>query len=345
MRSLWSVLGWAAVVLLVPGAGESEITGYSPEELTVGTLVTITGTFATAPAGAAKKPEVTGAREGAPKRVVFKVLEHDARSIVARVKKIPSSKQAPAAGSTWTLEVRPRGAQALASSQAGAPFTVVGPTLLGVDPEAAMPGEEVTVRVADPGPKRPRATIGGRKTKLRAPVREGRVVRYTARVPASLPDGAWDVAVSTRIGHDLLPAALTVFGSKHKLGKVRFHATVDGQAFSGEQLQALPTASSVLVAASSGGATERAFHLAVPFVVGVDAPPRVYVGLPTDTATLIYSEQTGQGAALTWTGGLDAFSVEVEALSGGQLAGSFLGTLSSAIHPDVDVEGDFIVDL
>ncbi len=353
MRLVGALL--AAAFLAGPlAAQDATITDYSPKQITTGTMVTITGDFAEATEGKIPKPKVFGTSEDTKAKIILKVVSNSDTEIVAEVKKIPTNKKNPAAGSDWTLNVQPKGKGAFGATTSMDVMTVVGPTVVGVNPSSAMPGEEITVNIANPGAKNVKASIGGKKTKLkRAPdTEEGSGTAFTAKVPKSLANGGWDVMVDNKIGTDNAPAALVVTGSTKKLGKAHFTASINGAPYksTGKFLGSEDSGLSIVIAANlKQNNPQRSFAVVIPFNTGTDMAPQTYAHFPTTLMTFSYSETTLMGLVPTITtwqapnGG--AASVTVNAVSGGQAAGSFEAMLVSAGQPDLDITGTFIVDL
>ena len=90
-------------------AQDASITDYNPKQITTGTMVTITGDFAEPTEGKLPKPKVFGTSEDSKSKIILKVISNSDTEIVAEVKKIPTNKKNPAAGTDWTLNVQPKG--------------------------------------------------------------------------------------------------------------------------------------------------------------------------------------------------------------------------------------------
>jgi len=89
-----------------PGAARAfAIHSFSPADVTIGTRLVIKGDFSELVASGAR-PKVQGTRVDTPRTVKFQVLAMSRRTIIARVKDVPSSKNDPAAGKSWSLRVR-----------------------------------------------------------------------------------------------------------------------------------------------------------------------------------------------------------------------------------------------
>jgi hypothetical protein len=287
-------------------------------------------------------------------KVILKVLSNTETEITAEVKKIPTNKNNPAAGTDWTLNVQPKGKGAFGATTAAAVMTVVGPTVTGVNPSNAMPGDEITVTIANAGSKPPKMTIGGKGAKLK-PVtitEEGSGASFTSKVPKSLANGSWNVAIDNKIGTDTAMGALTVTGSTKKIGKAAFTATINGAPYksTGKFLGGADSGVSVVVAANlKQNNPQKSFNIAIPFSTSSDTAPEKYTGFPNTLLTFLYSETTLNGlipTVITWQPqNANAISVTVNAVSGGQMAGSFTGTLVSAGQSNLMVEGEFVVDL
>jgi hypothetical protein len=340
-------------------AQDASITDYNPKTITTGTVITIQGDFAAKTTGKIPKPKVFGTMGDAKGKVTFKVLSNTETEIMAEVKKIPTNKKNPAAGTNWTLNVQPKGKGAFGATTSASLMTVVGPVVTGVNPSTAMPGEEITVSIANAGKKPPKMKIGGKKAKLK-PVtitEGGGGSSFTSKVPKSLANGSWDVDIDNKIGQDTAKGALTVTGSTKKIGKAVFTATLD---FAGANSLAYKSSGKLLIGTDAGTAVtvnanlkqnnpQRSFTIVIPFNTSTDMVPQKYVGFPTTLLTFVYTETTLNGqtpTVLAWQPASPTdISVTVNAVSGGQMAGFFSGMLISAGQPDLAVEGEFVVDL
>ncbi len=333
---------------------DAEIDGYSPTDITLGTVVTITGTFANDDGSKIAKPKIFGTSGDTKAKVILKVMSNDATSITAEVKKIPSSKKAPAAGTMWTLNVQPKGKGAFGATTSKDLMSVIAPEIQDVNPSSAMPGETITVSIDHAGSKPVKATIGGKKTKLK-PVKineESDSKSFTAKVPKSLGNGSWDVMITNKVGSDTATGGLTVFGSTKKLGKHIFTATINGKGYksTGKFLAGADGGLAVVVAANlKANNPQRSFNIAIPFAIADDMAPQKYIGFPATLLTFTYIETTLNGLIPTIVSWLpktqNDISVTITGVSGGQVAGNFTGLLSSAGQPDLNVDGQFVVDL
>lgn len=140
------------------------VTSFAPRDVTMGTRLTIKGDFAEL-AALRMQPRVVGRRSDTPKTVKFEVLALSRRTLIARVREVPSTKSDPAAGKTWSLVVRSplRGGETV---EADALFITAGPMLAAVPDREAMPGEILPLYAFDPGAKRPSVILGRKKTKV-----------------------------------------------------------------------------------------------------------------------------------------------------------------------------------
>jgi hypothetical protein len=154
-----------ALLLAFPSRAHAlAVTSFAPRDVTTGTRLTIKGDFAEL-AVLRVKPEVTGQRSDTPKVVKFQVLALSRRTLIARVREVPSTKSDPAAGKDWSLVVRSplRGGETV---EADDDFTTVGPALVAVPAREAMPGEILPLYALDPGAKPPSVIVGRKKAKV-----------------------------------------------------------------------------------------------------------------------------------------------------------------------------------
>ena len=139
------------------------VTGFEPRDVTVGTRLTIRGDFAEL-AGGKARPMVQGRRLDTSKVVKFQVLAFSRRTIIARVRDVPSTKSDPAAGKMWSLVVS--SADQSESVEADGPLTTSGPLLVSLADAEAMPGKTLGVFAIDPGTKPPTVMVGRKKAKV-----------------------------------------------------------------------------------------------------------------------------------------------------------------------------------
>ena len=337
----WAAPALAALLFATTTAAQTaSISDYSPSAITTGSVVTINGTFDKAAGG--PKPLVFGNTMDSKKKVSFKVLEWSDTQIVAEVKKIPTSKKAPAAGTSWTLNVQPKGKGAFEATTAKTLLTILAPTIVGVNPTSAMPGEEISISIANPGAKAVKATIGGKKTKLKKIVdaEGGEIADFLAKVPKSLANGEWSVFVDNKLGTDTVEGALTVTGSNKKIGKPHVTFTVEGQTYTAKGKFAQGEWDMGTGAFGFGGSTGSNPTRSVNTSMFIDGS----IGQQVVPFAFVYSEVSPNdpfGGAF-WSMG--SVSVTITAISGGQVGGTFSGTMLGQGLPARDIDGEFIID-
>jgi hypothetical protein len=343
----WAAPALACLALTAPAFGQdANIFGYTPNTITTGTVITITGSFAKQAGGA--KPKVFGTMPDTKKKIAFKVLEHSDVEIVAEVKKIPTSKKAPAAGTDWTLNVLPKGKGAFTETTAMTPMTVLAPTIVSVNPSTGMPGEEITISIANVGIKTPKAKIGGKKTKLKpAPItleEGGAITAYLAKVPKSLANGAWDVEVDNKLGSDTVEGALTVTGSNKKIGKAKVTYTVNGTTYTASGKFAQGDYDTMTGAFGFGASTGKNPTRSVNTGMTISGAIPEVVNPPAFAYTEVFANDPFNIASWLAVGG--SLSLTITAISGGQVGGTFTGTVTGQQgQGTASMEGEFIVDV
>lgn len=212
-----AALRFVAISLAFPSAAHAfAIHSFAPADVTLGTRLVIKGDFAEI-AATGQQPKVVGTRMDTPRTVKFQVLAISRRTIIAKVRSVPSSKADPAAGKTWSLRVRsPAGAGETA--QADESFTTAGPALLALFDAEARPGDAVSLFALDPGqgPKRPTVLVGTKKAKVLGLAPEGASPdddpwRVRFRTP-SLRNGFYPVRLENALGRSARLADLLIFG-------------------------------------------------------------------------------------------------------------------------------------
>jgi hypothetical protein len=255
-RSLGAVaIGLLAISLGLPStalAGLS-IHSFSPADVTLGTRLVIKGDFSELVASGARA-KVQGTRIDTPRMVKFQVLAVSRRTIIARVREVPSSKSDPAAGKTWSLRVRSLAQGGGETAQADGTFTTAAPALLALfDPEA-RPGDVVSLYALDPGQgegsKRPTVRVGGTKAKV-LDLRAGKSPdddpwRIRFRAP-DLRNGFYPVRLQNSLGKSARLAELLIFGGQNG-GLVPFLTAA---------VESLPALEAPLCSASAGGGSLR----------------------------------------------------------------------------------------
>jgi len=188
------------------------VTGFEPRDVTIGTRLTIRGDFAELTA-ARSQPKVQGRRFDTSKTVQFQVLAYSRRTIIARVRDVPSTKWDPAAGKTWSLVVRSAAGDI---AEADDLFTTPGPTLVTVTAREVVPGGGLTLYAIDPGTKPPTVVIGRKKAKVlrNAPAGESRdddPWRVQLRVPR-LRNGFYALRLENSLGRAPGSVPMLVYG-------------------------------------------------------------------------------------------------------------------------------------
>jgi len=205
-----------ALLLGFPAAARAlAVTSFAPGDVTTGTRLTIKGDFAEL-TGARARPKVFGRRSDTSKTVKFEVLAFSRRTIIARVREVPSTKSDPAAGKTWSLVVR-SAAGGGETVEADDLFTTSGPALVALSDAEVTRGNTVALYALDPGAKSPTVFVGRKKAKVlrSAPAGESRdddpwLVQF--RLP-KLRNGFYPVRLENSLGRAPGAAELLVFGS------------------------------------------------------------------------------------------------------------------------------------
>lgn len=324
-----------ASLLLLLGIPEAAralaVTSFAPGDVTTGTRLTIKGDFGDLVA-LRRQPEVQGRRSGTPKTVKFQVLAFSRRTIIARVREVPSTKYDPAAGKTWSLVVRsplPGGEIAEADDL----FTTAGPMLVALPEGEATPDQVVPLYAMDPGAKSPTVLVGRKKAKvLRSqPAGQDRDEdpwRVQFRVP-KLRNGFYPVRLENSLGRAPGAFSLLVFGSV-KGGVVPYaRAVVEGRpGFDTSLCTWSALDGGIRMEACMGDSCERA--LSVEFAPAVDGSYQ--------PAEIHFADETG-----SWSE-VGASAKLVPAPSADLLAGAFLATLQSDVDrraPPIRVRGYF----
>jgi len=342
LRNLSLVTALAAV--FAAPAGAQIIDAQTATEGTTGTIFSITGSgFGT------KKPKVELIDVELDKKAKgsnCKVLEYSDTSLSVEIKKAKAGE--------FGLRVRPKG-KGIDPADSKDGFVIRAPELLEVKDLGGTPNEEIELLAQFVGNKKPKVKVGGKKTKVVsvAPAEEeggpGTEV-ITIKIPKSLANGTWPVELFTKVGQDFEEGLVTVTGSNKPIGKKSFNATIDGKKLTakGKGLAIQSTGLGVAISANQfGKGSTKQLVLNFPFVPDVTELPISFTGLPNDLALMMYTEGKGtnpQNLQITiWQPG--SFSITLSAYSGGQLAGSFSGTLVSAGKPNTEVAGDFVLNL
>jgi len=265
------VLGFAALALAIPGVARAlAIHSFTPADVTIGTRLVIKGDFADLVASGAQ-PRVQGTRIDSPREVKFQVLAVSRRTIIARVREVPSSKSDPAAGKTWSLRVRSGGPLGSGeTAEADETFTTAAPELVALfDPEG-RPGDVLSLYALHPGQgegsKRAIVKVGSKKATVldlhpAGPSPDDDPWRIQFRAP-DLRNGFYPVRLSNPLGKSAQLAELLIFGGLSG-GLVPFaSAAVETRpAFEAPVCSASAGGGGLRVSACDGAACARALEL------------------------------------------------------------------------------------
>jgi hypothetical protein len=175
-------------------------------------------------------------------------------------------------------------------------------------------------------------------------------------MPKTLPTGSFLIDLDNKLAVDS-DEPVGVTNSPVKLGKDAVHMTVGSDQISFKLGGALgdfdlPDISSyaTAIAATTGGTTPKVLVLAVGFTDGGALPDTTVAGQGTllgeyiDVGKVSVQNPFAVKIYMPLDG---AFSVTVSSNSGGQVAGSFAGTMHGVTPntPDITVAGDFTIDL
>jgi len=337
-------------LLLLAGTSAAQLTldPISPAEGTFGTVITITGTGDFGKG----KPKVTLETEG-EKPVKLKVLTietvPDATTITAELKKA----KVPAA---YALTVQAKGKNG-ASGTAPNTFEIQPPVLLDT-PTTGDVNTVVQVLTQWTGEKKVKFKIGGKKAKgkLSEVITDGGpgVLTWDVTIPKSLANGLAQLEVSNKLGTDSTKGldGIQVTGSNKKLGKDSLTGNVDGAItkVAGKTIGAnfVQLAGNIQINASKGNNPNKAFVMTIPFDMVNDTPPMTFTIADFATTlqyieTKVLSINPPQVDSKIWSGMNMPWSITIEAVSAGQVRGSFSGTLEGNGLADADVAGEFIV--
>ncbi len=333
------VASLACVLGLSMAASSQTITDVTPTEGTLGTVLTIdfTGDIGKG------KPKVwltqSGDESAKPKKYALKVLDvvvdGEGGTIMAEIKK--------AFAGDFDLNVQAKGKGTVAAVENSA-FTVNAPSLVsGPLPATANVGEQVMLTLADLGAKKPKVSVGGKKTKVKAMVEEiDGSTTITFAIPKSLANGNWPVVVTNKVGESTGESVVAVTGSTKKIGKSFLTAVVDGTTltFKGKKLGVEAAGGGLQILGTSLTNPSKSVAIIVPFVAigSLDQ---------SDLASISYTEASFNGGSpnvAIWQTGIPAIEIIIQSVSGGQFAGTFSGTLVQLGVSSVSISGEFIVE-
>ena len=211
-----AALGFMAISLAFPSAAHAfAIHSFAPADVTLGTRLVIKGDFAEL-AASGEQPKVVGTRMDTPRTVNFQVLTISRRTIIAKVRSVPSSKADPAAGKTWSLRVRSPGAGRDRAGGRELHDRGAGAARALRRRGAARPA--VALFALDPGqaPSCPTVLVGRKKAKVLGLAPEGPSPdddpwRVSFRAP-NLRNGFYPVRLENALGRSARFADLLIFG-------------------------------------------------------------------------------------------------------------------------------------
>lgn len=331
-----------ALGLTAPASSAQTLKSISPDEGTRGTVVTINGT------DLGGKPKVWLTREGDKKKYKFKVEKGGTDSEVRALLK-------KAVAGEFTMHILPKGGEELTTS-----FDVLAPSIVSVEPSTASPGDEVVITVANGGGAKPKPKIyvGGQKAKVSGVEEQedtfaggGLFTLISAIMPKKIANGTWDVSIDNKVAEEIAEAALQITGSDVSIGKPTLSLEVDG---SSVKLFKATIASAFIadrLHIQGGSKPNPARNITLWFQIDLenDTPPLTIT--PSLLDTLIYSETDISAfppLPANWGKITDDWTITVNSISGGQVAGTYQGTLSpDGFNPSSEnrvVSGEFIAE-
>lgn len=329
-----ALLGSASAQIDTVTSSFDEDTGDADVRAAVGAVLTIDGAnFGTA------KPKVFLLDELTGKKYVLKVTDFDDAQIVAEIKK--------AVAGSLQLNVLPKGAEAAFTST----VIIETPRIDELLDEAgtsnvdeASPGTVFQIVGEYLGLKKGKVRIGGKVAK----VLEWFNDHVVLTMPKKLANGLWIIALDNKVAvNDEVD--ITMVGSTVKIGKLFLDVFVGG-----EKLKlkfgagANPGGYAVVALGTSGTNPSKSFVLAVPFIDGTEVPEDYVFGTDLFVVSYIETPKFTLGGPppipRIWTPTV-GYTVNITANSAGQVAGNFAGIMESATEPDVEVHGEFVVDI
>lgn len=351
---------WAALV--APATGQA-IETVSPDEGTLGTVLTVTGD-----GFGDKKPKAFLRDPVSGKKYALKITANADGELTAEIKK--------AVAGALDLVVIPKGSDEIVAAAA---FEVLTPQVLmlldgpGGDVVTQAAGGDTFVAVGNHfGPKKGRVRVGGKAAKVvswepngLAPSEglEGATDMAVIQMPKSLANGLWPLEFSNKIGVDD-SAEIIMTGSTKKLGKLFLDISLGGEKvnFKLSKPADIPQAGVFTLYGTTKTNPSKTLTVIVPFDIANDmAPETLQAGvLSLLNASFIETgkvsaKQVQQGQLpkmAIYSAGLGngSLTVQINASSGGQVAGTITGLLnkqSDSFSPPkpgtLEIEGSFVV--
>lgn len=361
-------LAGASLTLQQTSSADEALTieSLTPATVAAGDRVTIVGDFASIDGA---RPRVFAMRDGVRRKLRLRVVEHDASSIVAVVRKVPNPARSPSDGANWTLHVAAPGRRHHVAGSASTPLVTSAPVIEDVRPDAIHAGWDLLLLARCPGARRPRVLFGDDAI----PSRSVRVVRdetaddglcqVWARVPHRVGNGVHQVALKARLGKVSAAKRPKVAGCDEppppppKLNDtVEMNATVTGLGFEKELKKGFVFAefvfgnTIVIQGCFNEGANETCAQF-VNLTIGYQEDSRD-VG-PALAARMAYTDSTdfGNGSGtgvndLFWEA-VSGLRVEIVESSSTRIKGTFTGTVLADredVEPQrLDVDGTFVI--
>lgn len=317
----------------------------------VGGVLTIDGLgFGTA------KPKVFLLDEATGKKYVLKVTAFADDQITAEIKK--------AVLGELQLNVQPKGADPFTFDSVVIERPDVG-DLLAEDFQTpideASPGLAFYISGDYFGTKKGKLFVGGKKAKVLTWAMTGILVE----MPKKLANGLWDILLDNKVGTDD-EHEITMFGSTVKIGKANLAVSINGSPIKFKYTPAVqaPPAGAFALYGTNADNPSKTFLIIVPFDIDSDAAPVTLEAGGLSIMNAIYVT-TGKVSlkdlqmgkipdVFTWQAGLGlgSLTVQINAASGGQVAGTISGQLpltseigGEAPFETANVEGSFVFDV
>ena len=329
-----ALLGSASAQIDTVTSSFDEDTGDADVRATVGAVLTIDGaSFGTA------KPKVFLLDELTGKKYVLKVTAFADAQITAEIKK--------AVAGSLTLNVLPKGATEAFTSTVIIETPRIDELLdeLGQSNiDEASPGTVFQIVGEYLGVKKGKVRVGGKAAKVLAWFND----HVLLSMPKRLANGLWTIALDNKVAVNE-EVDITMVGSTVKIGKLFLDVFVEGEKLKVKYgAGANPGGYAVVALGTSGTNPSKSFVLAVPFIDGTDVPEDYVFGTDLFVVSYIETPKFVPGGPFpvprVWTP-TTGYTVNITANSAGQVAGNFSGIMESATEPDIEVHGDFVVEI